>query len=125
MATKAKAAGAKATKAKTTKAKATDATAAALPVKAAAPKTKAKAAAPKAAAKTTVTKTAKPNGPKSFATPKYHEFTIRNDGGVVGHVRLKPNAVAWKPKGSKAGFHQVSLEQLATFATEHGKQVKA
>jgi hypothetical protein len=42
---------------------------------------------------------------------------------VVGQVRIKPNAVAWKPKRARA-FQQISLEQLAAFAAEHGRSVQ-
>jgi hypothetical protein len=129
MATKAKVAGAKATKAKSTKAKSTKAkTTVAKAVAAKATTAKATTAktttAKTATAKAPGAKAAKPRGASAFVTPKYHEFTIRNNSGVVGHVRLKPNAIAWKPKGDKAGFRQISLEQLATFANEHGKQVQ-
>lgn len=102
---------------------------------AAKPKAPAKATAkPKAAAKTkapakTAAKAKAPakkvsNGAKSFDAPKFQEFTIRDNAGVVGHVRLKPNAVAWKAKSSKA-YQQISIDQLAAFAAEHGRAVKA
>jgi histone H1/5 len=91
-------------------------------------KTVAKAAAkPKTAAKTkapvkTMAKAIK--NVKSFDAPKFQEFTIRDNSGVVGQVRLKPNAVAWKSKSSKT-YQQISIDQLAALAAEHGRQVKA
>jgi len=106
--------------------------AAAPKVKAAAkPKTVAKAAAKpnaaakaKAPAKAPAKAKATSNGAKTFAAPKFQEFTIRDNAGVVGHVRVKPNAVAWKAKSSKA-YQQISIDQLAAYAAEHGRQVKA
>lgn len=103
---------------------------------AAEPKAAAKSAAkPKAPAKAKATAKPKANatpkaaakkatgGAKTFATPKFQEFTIRDNSGVVGHVRVKPNAVAWKPKSAKA-YQQISMDQLAAFAAEHGRQVQ-
>ena len=92
------------------------------PAKAAAkPKTAAKTAAkPKTAAKS---KSAAPTrNPTRFNAPLSQDFTISDNSGVVGHVRIKPNAVAWKPKRAKA-YQQISLEQLASFAAEHGRSV--
>jgi len=90
---------------------------------AAKPKTAMKAAPePKAAAKPKAAR--KAGGAKSFDTPKAHDFTIRDNKGVVGHVRVKPNAIAWKPKAGKA-YQQITLDQLAVFAAENGRQVQA
>ena len=61
---------------------------------------------------------------KKFNAPQSQDFTISDNSGVIGQVRVKPNAVAWKPKRGKA-FHQISLEQLAAFAAEHGREVKS
>ena len=60
---------------------------------------------------------------KKFHAPQSQDFTISDNSGVIGQVRIKPNAVAWKPKRGKL-FHQISLEQLANFAAEHGREVK-
>ena len=98
---------------------------------AAKPKTTTKAAAkPKAKAatkaKTTAKTAAKPKAKAStFAEmPKSQEFRVRNKDGIVGHVRLKPNAVAWKAPRAKA-YKQITMAQLAALAEEHGRQVKA
>ncbi len=72
----------------------------------------------------TAKKKAVTNGAKTFDAPKFQEFTIRDNAGVVGHVRLKPNAVAWKSKSAKA-YSQISIDQLAALTAEHGRQVKA
>lgn len=61
-------------------------------------------------------------GPKTFVAPKSQDFTIRDDDGVIGHIRVKPNAVAWKSK-SQQTWDQVSIDQLAKFAAEKGKKV--
>ena len=86
---------------------------------------------PKAAAKTPtkVKPTAEPKAAasarnvKKFNVPQSHDFTISDNSGVIGQVRIKPNAVAWKPKRGKA-FHQLSLDQLAALAAEHGREVQ-
>jgi hypothetical protein len=67
--------------------------------------------------------TAKPRNVKKFDAPKCQDFTIRDNSGVIGHVRLKPNAIAWKPRSAQE-FHQISLDQLAGFAAEHGRKVQ-
>jgi len=84
----------------------------------AAPKAKTK---PKVAAKAKAT--ASVRNVKKFDALKSQDFTISDNSGVIGQVRVKPNAVAWKPKRGKA-FHQISLEQLAAFASEHGREVQ-
>lgn len=61
-------------------------------------------------------------GPKSFAAPTSQDFTITDDDGVIGHIRVKPNAVAWKSK-SQQKWDQVSIDQLAEFAAKKGKKV--
>ena len=99
---------------------------AAKPKAAAKPKTTSKTAAkPKSADKAKTAK-AKPaaRSVNSFDAPKAHDFTIRDNKGVVGHVRVKPNAIAWKPKSGKA-YQQITLDQLAAFAAENGRQVQA
>ena len=89
---------------------------------AAKPKAAAKATAkPKAASKQKAVASAR--SVKKFTAPQSQDFTISDDSGVIGQVRIKPNAVAWKPKRAKA-FHQISLEQLAAFAAENGRQVQ-
>ena len=127
----------------TAKAKAADkpkvtAQATAKPSAAAKPKAASKAAAkakasakPKAAPKATAKSkaaakpkaTASARNVKKFNAPQSQDFTISDNSGVIGQVRVKPNAVAWKPRRGKA-FHQISLEQLAAFAAEHGRVVK-
>ena len=92
------------------------------------PKTPAKAtttAKPKASAKAPAKAkaSASPRNVKKFNVPQSHDFTISDNSGVIGQGRIKPNAVAWKPKRGKT-FHQLSLEQLAALASEHGREVQ-
>jgi|JI10StandDraft_1071094.scaffolds.fasta_scaffold1751893_2 hypothetical protein len=61
-------------------------------------------------------------GKKTFVAPLSQDFTIRDADGVVGHLRVKPNAIAWKPK-SQQKFDQITLDQLADFAADKGKKV--
>ncbi len=62
-------------------------------------------------------------GRKRFNAPTSQDFTIRDDSGVIGHLRIKPNAVAWKPK-SQQDYDQITLDQLALFAAANGKKVE-
>lgn len=59
-----------------------------------------------------------------FVAPKFQDFTIRDEDGIVGHIRIKPNAIAWKPKGQHKTFNQISIEQFADYAFDEGKEVK-
>ena len=83
--------------------------------------------APKTAAKTKAAAKANPapstRNVKKFNALQSQDFTISDNLGVIRQVRIKPSAVAWKPKRGKA-FHQISLDQLAAFATEHGREVQ-
>lgn len=62
-------------------------------------------------------------GKKYFEAKQSQDFEIKDDDGVVGRLRVKPNALAWKPKQAHM-FHQVSIEKFAEFAVETGKEVK-
>jgi len=61
-------------------------------------------------------------GRKTFGAPLSQDFTIKDSSGVIGHLRVKPNAVAWKPK-SQQKYDQITLDQLAKFAADEGKKV--
>ena len=54
---------------------------------------------------------------KYFAGPTSYDFTIvdDDDGGVVGHLRVRPNAVLWKPRNHRR-YYRVTIEELAEFA---------
>ena len=67
---------------------------------------------------------AKKKNVKKFAAPKSQDFSILDNSGVVGHLRIKPNAVAWKAKSSKGGYDQLTIEQFAALAAEHGRKVE-
>lgn len=58
---------------------------------------------------------------KQFVAPTSQDFKIRDDNGIVGHIRIKPSAIAWKPKGAQ-GFYQLSIDQFAEFAVANGKE---
>ena len=47
------------------------------------------------------------------------EREIVNDGKVVGHVRLSPSGVKWKPRGSHR-WHRVSLDPFASWMEANG-----
>jgi len=60
---------------------------------------------------------------KEFAPDEPKDFTIVEDGEVVGHLRVQPHAIAWCPKG-KHKWMKVTLEQFAKFAEENGRELK-
>jgi hypothetical protein len=56
-----------------------------------------------------------------FRGPESQDFTIVDDDGVVGHIRVKPSGVLWAPKNSQT-WHRLSLERFAELATKHGAE---
>ena len=60
---------------------------------------------------------------KSFDALKSQDFTIRDDNGLVGHLRVKPNGIAWKAKSQRT-YKQISIEAFAEFADREGRTVK-
>ena len=55
----------------------------------------------------------------SFKSGKYHEETIVDENGrVVGTIRIKPNAILWKPKGGRKKFYAVPLMKFAGWITD-------
>ncbi len=73
---------------------------------------------------TAVSKETKKQNRRRFNAPQSQDFTISDDVGVVGHLRVKPNGVAWKGK-SQQKFDQITIEQLAEFAAKHGRKVNS
>lgn len=61
---------------------------------------------------------------RRFEAPQSQDFTVRDDNGIVGHLRVKPNGVAWKPK-SQQKFDQLSIDQLAELAAKYGRKVSS
>ena len=61
---------------------------------------------------------------KRFDALKSQDFTIRDGNGLVGHLRVKPNGIAWKAKSQRA-YNQISIEQFAEFAVQEGRTVKS
>jgi len=54
--------------------------------------------------------------------------TVFKDGKVLGHIRLTPNGVAWRPKGvhrglGKAPYRRIPIEMMAELAEKHGRPV--
>ncbi len=52
------------------------------------------------------------------------DFTIRDEDGIFGHIRVKPSGIAWKAKNQHK-YSQVSIEQFAEFADQEGRMVKS
>jgi len=57
----------------------------------------------------------------SFRDPQV--FTIIDGTGkTVGHIKVKPNGVAWCPPGKGAyRWRSLTLKQFADLAEQHGK----
>ncbi len=54
----------------------------------------------------------------SFRNSNYHEETVVDENNkVVGTIRIKPNAILWKPKGGKKKFYAVPLLKFADWIT--------
>lgn len=61
--------------------------------------------------------------PNSFRAATSQDFTIVDpDNRVVGHLRVKPNGVLWRPR-DRQRWHRVTLDQFANFAIENGNLV--
>lgn len=54
-----------------------------------------------------------------FKARELEDFTIENDGKVIGHIRVKPSGILWAPRDSKK-WYRISLEDFAAFAEENG-----
>jgi hypothetical protein len=61
---------------------------------------------------------------REFRQSESQDFTIVDDGIVVGHIRIKPNRILWAGSNKKK-WTGVSLDQFAEFAAKNGtKQAK-
>ncbi len=57
-----------------------------------------------------------------------HDYTVYKDGKVLGHLRLKPSGIAWRPKGVHSGlgnapYRRIPIEEIERLAEEHGEPV--
>ena len=51
--------------------------------------------------------------------------TILDDGDVIGHIRVKPSTLMWKPKGKQKGtkpWFGVSMKKFAKYAKNKNKK---
>lgn len=56
-----------------------------------------------------------------FATPNCVDHAILDgQGNLLGHVRIKPNAVLWRRRSARK-WRGLTLEQLSRLAEEHGR----
>lgn len=58
---------------------------------------------------------------KQFNIPKYQDFEIKENGAVVGTLRVKANAISWSPKGKQSWF-SVKIEKFGEFAEKTGSK---
>lgn len=67
---------------------------------------------------------------RRFRANQAQDFTIVEDNSgkevVVGVVRIKPNAILWRPRGSKGPtpYYGVPLDMFADFAKKNGTPQK-
>jgi hypothetical protein len=60
----------------------------------------------------------------SFRVTKFEDFEILDGGGsTLGHVRVKPSTIQWRPKNAKR-WYGVSLPKFAEFAIDQGRKQK-
>lgn len=59
---------------------------------------------------------------KSFSAPVSADYTIvegdKAKPQTVGRLRIKPNAILWKPKGTRGGFYKVSIEKFNSWVSD-------
>jgi hypothetical protein len=60
---------------------------------------------------------------REFRVPESQDFTIIEDGKVLGTVRVKPSAIMWKAKGAH-NWKGVTPEKFGQFAESKGKTMK-
>lgn len=60
---------------------------------------------------------------KTIQRSTFEDFEIREDGAVVGTVRIKPSGILWSPKGRHSWFG-LTVEQFANLAEAQGKKQK-
>ncbi len=54
----------------------------------------------------------------SFRSPAFTEETIVDESGlVVGHIRLKPSGILWKPKGN-GKYYSVPIDKFEDWITD-------
>ena len=57
---------------------------------------------------------------KEFKMPLHSKFTITENGKVVGHVKVKPSGISWRPASAQKWF-QLTSEDFGKLAEEHGE----
>lgn len=58
----------------------------------------------------------------AFRARKSEDFTILNgEGKVVGHLRVKPNAILWKSAGARK-YRFVTLDQFTEYMNKNGEE---
>ncbi len=58
--------------------------------------------------------------PRQFRTQESQDFKIEEAGGpLVGHVRIKPNAILWKEPNDQQ-YYKVTLDEFRQFAIRLG-----
>jgi hypothetical protein len=60
---------------------------------------------------------------KEFSARQFEDFEIRQDGEIVGTLRVKPSGILWAPKGSHS-WYRVSIEEFGEYAKNNGTQQK-
>jgi hypothetical protein len=61
---------------------------------------------------------------REFRTTEARDFTIVEDGKVIGTIRVKPSAIMWKGPNARGDWHGVKPENFGAFVTKSGKKMK-
>lgn len=65
--------------------------------------------------------TPKKRNRKRFSASQSQDFKIEDDNGTIGHIRVKPSGVLWKPSGSH-NWYGLTLEKFGELAEKHGRE---
>jgi hypothetical protein len=61
---------------------------------------------------------------RTFKASKSWTQKIADTNGIIGTIRVRPNAVLWKPKGAKGPrpWHLATIERFEKFMTNSNRK---
>jgi hypothetical protein len=60
---------------------------------------------------------------REFRATEAQDFTIVENGRVIGTIRIKPSSIMWKPNRGRA-WHGVTPEEFGEFAETQGRKMQ-
>jgi hypothetical protein len=60
---------------------------------------------------------------REWVRPEHIDYLIKEEGVVVGKLRIKANAILWKPHSAKL-WYKMALEDFADYAVTLNDRVK-